>query len=104
MKTINADAFRNTLSDDRRVTLYDGAVLGADGVLVKLSTVYGLLNEAPAVDAVPVVHGQWLTSSNIPDMLICSVCGKKFDMYHYDQKNMPFCLCGAKMDGGTNNG
>lgn len=52
----------------------------------------------------PVVHGRWLTSSDIPDTLICSVCGKEFDMYHFDQKDMPYCLCGAKMDGGTSDG
>ena len=61
------------------------------------------VEETPTIDAVPVVHGRWLTSSYIPDTLICSVCGKRFDMYHYDQKDMPFCLCGAKMDGGADN-
>ena len=61
------------------------------------------VEETPTIDAVEVVHGRWLTSSYIPDTLICSVCGKRFDMYHYDQKDMPFCLCGAKMDGGADN-
>ena len=51
--------------------------------------------------AVPVVHGRWDTSSDSPDTLICSVCGRKFDMYFFDSKDMPYCLCGAKMDGGA---
>lgn len=73
------------------------------GALVQARWIRQYVNEAPTIDAVPVVHGRWLTSSYIPDTLICSVCGKRFDMYHYDQKDMPFCLCGAKMDGGTDN-
>lgn len=54
--------------------------------------------DAPAVDAEPVLHGQWLTSSDVPDTLICSACGRRFDMHHFDQKEMPYCLCGCKMD------
>lgn len=57
----------------------------------------------PTIDAVPVVHGQWLTSSDVPDTLICSACGRRFDMYHFDQKDMPYCLCGCKMDLGEAN-
>ena len=57
----------------------------------------------PTIDATPVEHARWITSSDIPDTLICPVCGRRFDMYHYDQKDMPYCLCGAKMDGGAGN-
>ena len=60
-----------------------------------------LVKNAPTIDAAPVVHGRWITSSDIPDTLICSVCGRRYDMYHFDQMDMPFCLCGAKMDGGA---
>lgn len=56
------------------------------------------INDAPTIEAMPVVHGRWITSSDIPDTLICSACGRRYDMYHFDQKDMPFCLCGAKMD------
>lgn len=72
----------------------DRDVLYCNGVL-------DVIEREPAVDAVPVVHGWWITSSDIPDRLICSVCGRRYDMYHFDQKDMPFCLCGAKMDGGA---
>ena len=61
------------------------------------------IEKAPTISAVPVVHGRWDTSSDIPDTLICSVCGRKFDMYFFDSKDMPYCLCGAKMDGGAEN-
>ena len=56
---------------------------------------------APTIDAVEVVHAEWLTNSDVPDTLICSKCGRRFDMYFFDQKDMPYCLCGAKMDGGA---
>ena len=50
-----------------------------------------------AADVAPVVHGKWLTHSDRPDSLICSVCECGFDMWKHDEHN--FCPnCGAKMD------
>ena len=54
----------------------------------------------PAADVAPVVHGQWETNSDRPDLLICSVCKCGFDMWKHDPHN--YCPnCGAKMDGGA---
>ena len=54
----------------------------------------------PSADVVQMVHGQWETSSDRPDSLICSVCKCGFDMWKHDPHN--FCPnCGAKMDGGA---
>ena len=48
----------------------------------------------------PVVHGRWLTHSDRPDSLICSVCKCGFDMWKHDQHN--YCpFCGAIMDRGA---
>ena len=56
----------------------------------------------PSADVTPMVHGQWETSSDRPDSLICSVCKCGFDMWKHDPHN--FCPnCGAKMDGGAEN-
>ena len=56
----------------------------------------------PAADVMPVVHGQWKTSSDRPDTLICSVCKCGFDMWKHDPHN--YCPnCGAKMIGDENN-
>ena len=53
----------------------------------------------PATDVMFVVHGQWKTSSDRPDTLICSVCKCGFDMWKHDPHN--YCPnCGAKMIGG----
>lgn len=46
----------------------------------------------------PVRHGRWVTHSDRPDSLICSVCNCGFDMWKHDPHN--YCPnCGAKMDG-----
>ena len=67
------------------------------GVRSALNWCIAKLNEDPAVDAVPVVHGRWIKHDNgigyLPSYE-CSVCGKLWnaDMY--------FCgECGAIMDG-----
>ena len=56
-----------------------------------------------AADVAPVQHGRWVTHSDRPDSLICSVCNCGFDMWKHDPHN--YCPnCGAKMDGGADNG
>jgi len=66
-----------------------------DGYDEAVSTVEEFL----AADVVPVVHGRWLTSSDMPDTLICSKCNCVYDMWKHDPHN--YCPnCGTKMDGG----
>lgn len=54
----------------------------------------------PTVDAVEVVHGEWVVCGDgeyVPFM--CSACGKTTSWYHAQTAN--FCPnCGATMDGG----
>lgn len=59
--------------------------------------------EAPTVDAAPVVYGRWDKNG------ICTVCGypiptdSKYDFI--DEDDCFFCYhCGAKMDGGDEDG
>lgn len=56
------------------------------------------IDNAPTVDAVPVVHGRWnVVEGRRLDNAVCSNCGKHFQAY-YEAYN--FCPnCGAKMDG-----
>ena len=63
-----------------------------------------LIADFPAADVAPVRHGRWLTHSDRPDSLICSVCECGFDMWKHDPHN--YCPnCGAKMDdGGVDDG
>lgn len=65
--------------------------------------VCGLILDAPAVDAVEVVHGQWELHAN--GSATCSVCHRT-TLYAWDFDNaFNYCPhCGAKMDGGADNG
>ena len=55
------------------------------------------IESIPIADVAQIIHGQWETNSDRPDILICSVCKCGFDMWKHDPHN--FCPnCGAKMD------
>lgn len=61
----------------------------------------GLVEKAPTVDAVPVVHGRWISFLDgdhiMPERYYrCSRCGR------VESRRQPYCHCGAKMDGGDN--
>lgn len=71
------------------------------------------LEVSPAVDAEPVRHGKWLFSDY--DYFTCSVCGGQYftgadstkDAKAMLENNAyyPYCpYCGAKMDGGNEDG
>lgn len=55
-----------------------------------------IMEEAPAVDAVPVVHGRWIRQSGSAFVFKCSACEFKFAGVAI-AKHCP--NCGAKMDG-----
>ena len=56
--------------------------------------VCGIIDDAPSVDAVEVVHGEWEKYLNEGLLWRCSVCGSRINApYHYCPN------CGAKMDG-----
>ena len=68
-----------------------------------------LIDDAPTIDAEPVRHGQWLLNMEMDRQIYpaervhrgfkCSLCGRKVR-----SKKEPYCHCGAKMDGGADNG
>lgn len=64
-----------------------------------------LVKRQMAVDAVPVVHGRWVSEYKIKpsketDAYHCSVC---HDYYTTESYNLRYCpRCGAKMDGKGN--
>ena len=56
----------------------------------------------PTIDAVPVVHGRWITTEY--DSVKCSICGSNEDVWWADT-GTNFCPnCGAKMDEVSDNG
>lgn len=52
--------------------------------------------DAPAVDAVPVVHGRW-QSNGIHGSVLCRCSECHYDAAAYSFRYCP--MCGAKMDG-----
>lgn len=60
-----------------------------------------LINNQPTVDAVPVVHGQWVHLGG--DEWYCSACGFVITTEgSWDKPTKKYCEdCGAKMDGGS---
>lgn len=64
-----------------------------------LGEAYGIIQEMPTVDAVPVRHGRWKWNG---EAFICSACGNghKGQPTIMGQPMFEFCpICGARMDG-----
>lgn len=70
----------------------------------------GIVEDAPTVDAVPVVHGYWDDSGRYrfpsgKKAVRCNICGCALSEgeYEYHYFNWNYCpACGAKMDGDGN--
>lgn len=62
------------------------------------AVVLRMIDDAPAADVAPVVHGRW-GDNGIPDSMLygCSVCG-----FTCGANSFLYCpMCGARMDGGA---
>lgn len=65
------------------------------------------LKEIPAADVAPVVHGRWeqVKEWATKAKYRCSVCGREImSAVKVNIEKYPYCHCGAKMDGGGDNG
>ena len=81
-----------------RDTLYDADAITMSGVKI--------LNQFPSADVAPVRHGRWVS---VPHKLarVCSVCNRDepYKFADIDADVYDYCPnCGAKMDGGADNG
>ncbi|MBQ3529552.1 MAG: hypothetical protein IJA47_03560 [Oscillospiraceae bacterium] len=67
--------------------------------LCGVATIITEIENAPAVDAVEVVHGKWISADYKPHIYRkCSKCGQRITV----GKESNYCPnCGAKMDGGN---
>lgn len=92
MRLVDADAIENQAYDDvhHHAELEDW----------EFDVVVNYLDRAPTIDAVPVVHGKWVISSDgyYP---YCSACLKTPES-GVMTKHCP--ECGARMDGGAADG
>ena len=69
------------------------------------AVVLRMIEDAPAADVAPVVHGKWIVRFDGPynrRRCYCSHCGKHNGVGGIAQnQEKPYCpSCGAKMDGG----
>ena len=79
------------------------------------NTAIQIINEAPAADVAPVVHGRWIYNPNGMDWNLgawqCSVCKCNNNNLPGNDKHNPYIFqgsnycpnCGAKMDGEEHN-
>lgn len=73
----------------------------ADGYDKAINEAYDRISREPTADIAPVVHGRWMPfhSEAAGDIQYCSACEIGFDA------KTDYCPhCGAKMDGGADNG
>ena len=84
-------------------SVYKGKLItgapNTENALYKASSIYAVIDNAPAADVAPVRHGRWIASHD--EFCACSIC--KYPVYvGWNQTN--YCPnCGAKMDGGDGN-
>lgn len=79
----------------------------AEGFNAGIGAAKRMLKAAPTIDAVEVVHGKWLPVSVDPadPYFRCSVCLYGTDTIFDIDEPFNYCpRCGAKMDGGADNG
>ena len=68
----------------------------ANGIRDAIIEVY----DAPTIDAVEVVHGEWIEVNDYFIRCKCSICGWESHKYEDDVYGMPYCPnCGANMKG-----
>lgn len=59
--------------------------------------VYAIIEQFPAADVAPVVHGRWIRKPHW--CVSCSYCGKCTHDYEGEVESYNYCPnCGAKMD------
>ena len=95
------------MANERRLidanALYEKATRAWDDTLCDecYSEIINLIDEAPTVDAVEVVHGRWEQVYHDGSWRVdrCSICHRRMHYVDYDQPYAYCPNCGAKMDG-----
>ena len=93
------------------ITKFKKMELGEHGLVERLFAdgVYAVIAAFPAADVAPVVHGRWDDSGRYTfpsgsTAVRCTNCGCALTESEYHLNNWNYCpVCGAKMDGGTDN-
>ena len=89
----------NALDNELNTLMIRFHAMGRDNVVKDYNFVRTVLETAPTVDVVEVVHGRWIHDYN--NLYGCSECMERETMSPKKLKN--YCPnCGAKMDGDGN--
>ena len=97
MRLIDADALINAILTEYGIDPKYCESTDIDGIKAYTdSLILERINEQPTIDAVQVVHGEWIWEDSVCSPRTCSVCKQKF----YIGRGWNFCPnCGARMDG-----
>lgn len=110
MRLIDADRLQDIMKNVEQYFREFGFADGSIPLEICNMVVEAVLNKSPTVDAVPVVHGEWLGEGDgyadgypVLDVWYCSKCNYCIDDGTDNPDNLPnYCPnCGAKMDGGV---
>ena len=102
MRLIDADAL-NVAEEVRAVCEHVGLTEKSIFEAFVTGWLGGAIDEAPTIEAVPVVRGEWIVTDAYPHRVYCSLCYKTnvpneeslFERNEYPK----FCMwCGAKME------
>lgn len=93
-------------ADELKARMYECVIIMPNGEKCMADRA---IDAQPTVEVEPVRHGRWMLLPNrtAPSKLFrCSECGNVTEHKHFSQNGYyPFCKdCGAKMDGGIDNG
>ena len=96
---IEREALRDAVDFIDWYSVYKGRLIAGapneEDALYKANDIFSAIDNAPAADVVPVLHGRWV-DNGIPDSILsgCSVCG-----FTCGSSSFFYCPnCGAKMD------
>lgn len=106
---IEREALRNSVESIDWYNVYKGKLTAGapntENALYKASSIYAVIDNAPAADVAEVVHGRWYMLDDCANAgLYCSACGRRVhhEEFAYKKLKSKYCPhCGARMDGGN---
>ena len=96
---IEREALRNSVESIDWYSVYKGKLTAGapntENALYKASSIYAVIDNAPAADVSPVRHGRWVDTDS--EFAQCSLC--KYPVYAAWNATNYCPNCGAKMNG-----
>ena len=99
MRLIDADAVYKILEscEIRKATMGNPLTDWEHGYNCGIERAESEIECATTVDAVPVIHGKWITEECLPGVAVCSICGH--EIRGIGCQYTKYCdECGARMD------